>query len=67
MVRGHEWVAGIPEGLGKVRVSVTSLPVEHSVMIRDFTNWLQRKGGSPREVTGRDRIRAILGLPCASA
>jgi hypothetical protein len=66
-VRGHEWVAGIPEGLGKVRVSVTSLPVEHSVMIRDFTNWLQRKGGSPREVTGRDRIRAILGLPCASA
>ena len=65
-VRGHEWVAGIPEGLSTVRVSVTSLPVEHAVKVRDFRQWLERKGGSPREVTERDRIRAILGLPHAS-
>jgi hypothetical protein len=66
-VRGHEWVAGIPEGPNTIRVSVTSMPVEHAVTVRDFTRWLERKGGSPREVTDRDRVRAILGLPCASA
>jgi len=65
-VRGHEWVAGIPHGLATVRVSVTSVAVEHAVKVRDFTRWLERKGGSPREVTDRDRIRAILGLPHAS-
>jgi hypothetical protein len=64
-VRGHEWVAGIPEGLNAVLVSVTSVPVEHQVKVRDFTRWLERKGGSPKDVTDRDRIRAILGLPQA--
>ena len=62
-LRGHEWVAGIPDGLAPVRVSVTSVPVEHCVRIRDFTRWVERKGGSPREMTDRDRVRAILGLP----
>jgi hypothetical protein len=62
-LRGREWVAGIPGGLAPVRVSVTSIPVEHCVKIGDFTRWLERKGGSPREVTDRDRVRAILGLP----
>jgi hypothetical protein len=62
-LRGHEWVAGIPEGLAPVRVSVTSVPVEHCVTVGDFTRWLERKGGSPREVMDRDRVRAILGLP----
>ena len=65
-VRGHEWVAGIPQGVATVRVSVTSLPVEHAVKVRDFTRWLERNGGSPREVADRERIRAILGLPRAS-
>ena len=62
-VRSHEWAEGIPEGLATVRVSVTSVPVEHAVKVRDFRRWLERKGGSPREITDRDRIRAILGLP----
>jgi hypothetical protein len=62
-VRGHDWVAALPEGLAQVRVSVTSIPVEHSVKMRDFTRWVERKGGSPRDVTQRDRVRAILGLP----
>ena len=65
-VRGHEWVAGIPRGVATVRVSVTSLPVEHAVKVRDFTRWLERKSGSPREVADRERIRAILGLPRGS-
>lgn len=62
-VRGDEWVAGLPEGLAPVRVAVTSIPVEHSVKIRDFTRWVERRGGSPRDVADRDRIRSILGLP----
>jgi hypothetical protein len=62
-LRGHEWVAGIPEGLARVRVSVTSIPVEHCVKVMDFTTWVERKSGSPREVADRDRVRAILGLP----
>ena len=41
-VRGDEWVAGIPQGVATVRVSVTSLPVEHAVKVRDFTSWLER-------------------------
>ena len=65
-MRGHDWVARIPEGLAPVRVRVMSIPVEHCVTIKDFTRWVERKGGSPREVTDRDRVRAILGLPTAA-
>lgn len=61
-LRGHEWAGGVPEGTASVRVAVTSISVEHTVKIRDFTNWVERKGGSPREVTERDRVRALLGL-----
>jgi hypothetical protein len=35
--RGHEWVAGVPEGLAPVRVSVTRIPVEHAVKI--WSTW----------------------------
>jgi len=62
-LRESDRVAGIPEGLAAVRVSVTSIPIEHTVKMRDFTNWVERKGGSPKDVSNRDRIRAILGLP----
>ncbi|HEV2383490.1 MAG TPA: hypothetical protein VGS41_18440 [Chthonomonadales bacterium] len=59
-LRDHVWVSDIPEGLAPVRVTVTSIPVEHCVKMGDFTRWVERKGGSPREVTDRDRVRAIL-------
>ena len=60
-IRGSEWVAGIAQGLNVVKVSVASVPVEHQVKMQDFTNWLERKGGSPREVADRERVRSILG------
>jgi hypothetical protein len=60
-VRGNEWVAGIAEGLNAVRVSVADLRVEHAVKMIDFKQWLEKPGGSPREVGQRQRIRAILG------
>jgi hypothetical protein len=62
-IRGNEWVAGIAQGLNAVKVSVGDVRVEHEVRLRDFTTWLDRRGGSPREVTDRQKIRTILGLP----
>jgi len=63
-IRGNEWVAGIAQSVGAVKVSVGDISVEHQVNLKDFTAWLERPGGrSPREVTDRQKIRAILGLP----
>jgi hypothetical protein len=61
-IRGNEWVAGIAQGLNVVKVSVTDVRVEHAVKLMDFTKWLDRTGGSPREVSDRHRIRSILGM-----
>ena len=62
-IRGNEWVAGIAQGLNVVKVSVADVRVEHEVKLGDFTKWLERTGGSPREVSDRQRIRSILGMP----
>ena len=62
-LRGNGWVAGIAQGL-VVKVSVADIRIEHDVKLSDFTKWLDRSGGiSPREVSERQRIRAILGMP----
>jgi hypothetical protein len=64
-IRGHEWVAGIGDGpLNVVKVSVADVRVEHEVKLVDFTKWLEKIGGSsPRELTQRQKVRAILGMP----
>jgi hypothetical protein len=62
-IRGNEWVAGIAQGLNFVKVSVADVRVEHEVKLMDFTRWLDRTGGSPREVSDRHKIRSILGMP----
>jgi len=62
-LRGNEWVAGLAEGLNVVRVSVADVRVEHEVRLGDFTKWLDRSNGSPREMSERVRIRTILGMP----
>jgi hypothetical protein len=61
-IRDNEWVAGIAQGLNVVKVSVADVRVEHAVKLMDFTKWLDRTGGSPREVSDRHRIRSILGI-----
>jgi hypothetical protein len=63
LIRRGEWVAGIAQGLNVVKVSVADVRVEHEVKLLDFTKWLERPGGSPREVSDRQRIRSILGMP----
>ena len=61
-LRGDEWVGGLSEECGTVRVPVNPVPVEHTVSLRDFNNWLQRAGGrSPAEVSARNRVLEILG------
>jgi hypothetical protein len=64
-IRGNEWVAGIAQGLNVVKVSVAHVRVEHEVRLIDFTKWLERAGGSPREVSDRHKIRTILGIPAS--
>jgi hypothetical protein len=61
-LHGKEWVAGIATGPEAVKVSVVDVPVEHSVKLKDFTKWLERPGGSPRDVAQRYRVREVLGL-----
>jgi hypothetical protein len=61
--RSSQWVAGFAQGVNVVRVSVTDVRVEHEVKLQDFTTWLERKGGSPRDVIQRQKIRALLGMP----
>jgi hypothetical protein len=54
---------GIAQGLNTVQVSVVDIPIEHSVKIKAFHDWLERSTGAPREISKRARIKAILGLP----
>jgi hypothetical protein len=61
-VRSEEWANGIAMGSNSVKVRVTSVPVEHEVTMKDFTKWLDKTGGSPREVSDRRRIKTILGM-----
>ena len=61
-LRKNEWVEGIEERFGFVKVSVADVRVEHQVKIADFMKWLERPGRTPREIKHRLRIRAILGM-----
>ena len=61
-LRKNEWVEGIEERFGFVKVSVADVRVEHQVKIADFMKWLERPGRTPREITQRQKIRAILGM-----
>ena len=60
-LRGREWVAGLTQGT--IKVSVADVRVEHEVKMTEFTKWLDRPGGSPREMIHRQKIRSILGMP----
>ncbi|HKS71584.1 MAG TPA: hypothetical protein VJQ82_00215 [Terriglobales bacterium] len=62
-IRGHDWVGAIAEGLSTIHVSVTPVPVRHSVKVQEFNKWLNRKSGTPKETASRQRVRGILGLP----
>jgi hypothetical protein len=62
-IRGDDWVGEIAEGCNSVLVSVSDVPVDQAVRLKEFKQWLDRPGGSPREVASRHNVRRILGLP----
>ncbi len=62
-IRKKDWVEGIAQGMNTVQVSVTDIPVKHSVRMKEFNAWLEREGGAPKDRSGRNRVRKILGLP----
>ena len=61
-IRGNEWVTGIAEGLNSVQVCAADVPVVHSVQLKDFTAWLERSAGSPKDLSKRKRVKEILGM-----
>ena len=62
-IRGANWVEGLRDEYGKVDVSVTEIPVRHTVEMKEFKAWIAREGGAPRDLIQRGRARKILGLP----
>lgn len=61
-IRDHDWTSEIAEGLNSLEVSVKTAPVTHSVTMQDFKKWLDRRGGTPAEISHRNDVRRILGL-----
>jgi hypothetical protein len=49
--------------IAPVKVRVTDVPVEHEVKMKDFKEWIERRGNTPKDVMDRKKIREILGLP----
>lgn len=65
-IRKSSWVEDIAENF-EIRVLVRDTPVEHSIAFRKFTQWLEQRGKTPKEITAKNRIREILGLPTSQA
>lgn len=61
-IRGRDWVEGLRDQF-RVDVSVSEIPVRHTVEVKEFNAWLERDGGAPRDLVQRKRARKILGLP----
>jgi hypothetical protein len=53
---------GSSEQFNSVKIEVKDIAVEHTVKLKDFTSWLDRKGNSPKAIMDRRKIREILGL-----
>jgi hypothetical protein len=59
-MQNDNWVREIPQGLNIVSVLVQQPQVKHEVKMQDFLAWLGRKGGSPAEITLREKVARLL-------
>ena len=59
-LRQDNWVREIGQGLTTVSVLVQPPPVRHQVKMKDFLSWLERPGGSPAEISLREKVRKML-------
>ena len=53
---------GIPDGIAPIKVRVTDAPVEQKVNLKDFKQWIERRGNTPKDEVDRKKIREILGI-----
>ena len=59
-IKKDTWTGDIPEGLNRITVQIMEDPIEHSVDVQTFKNWLRRDGNSPSDRIARAKIREIL-------
>jgi hypothetical protein len=57
-VRGSSWSDELTES--NVVVTIHETPIEHTVNLRKFKEWLARTGGAPRDITNRQKVQEIL-------
>ena len=57
-LKAHSWTGDLTEGNASVMVNDT--PVEHTVKLREFHNWLSKTAGAPRDISHRQKIQEIL-------
>jgi hypothetical protein len=57
-IQASSWSNDLTEG--SVKVTIHDTPVEHTVNLRKFKEWLGRAAGAPRDTTARQRVREIL-------
>jgi hypothetical protein len=58
-LRGNDWVDHVGQN-SKLTVAVKEPEVEHTVLIRDFANWLASNGKSPAEQALKTDLRVLL-------
>jgi len=63
ILKRTEWVEGISQGLGDIKVEVQTVPVQHHVELMDFSKWLKQRGNKPVDIIRRQKVREILGIP----
>jgi hypothetical protein len=59
-IKKSSWTGEIPEGLNTVTVHIIDDPIEHTVQMKVFRNWIAREGGSPADRAARAKVREIL-------
>jgi hypothetical protein len=60
ILQRNEWSAPSAFEARYCEVSVREPEVHRKVMLKQFEQWLERPGGSPKDLTLRKRIREIL-------
>jgi hypothetical protein len=62
-IRQMDWVDRLTLQAGKVTVEVGEAPVQHHVDLYEFNKWIDRPGGSPRDIIRRAKVRENLDKP----
>jgi hypothetical protein len=59
-IKKSSWAGEIPEGMTTVTVHIIDDPIQHTVQMKVFRNWIAREGGSPADRAARAKVREIL-------